>query len=226
MGKVGSVSINHALRDKGIKTLHAHWMQGEYPRSEFPTNKSKIVYKVKNNKTPPLKIITLIREPVGRNISAFFQNMPKYHSNIAKISVEGLQDIFLNKYIIDYPDLWFKYELMDLFNFDPFKERFDYKKGYKIYKTGKHKILILRLEDCDRILSEALYKLLKVKNIKMLRRNVTDEKGHITARTKYKEFKLLSFPEEFLDKNYNLKYAKHFYKKEELDNFKSNWSVK
>jgi hypothetical protein len=223
MGKVGSGSINHALHDKGIHTLHAHWMQGLYPKSEFPTNKLKIIKRVKENKTPPLKVITIVREPVGRNISAFFQNMPKYCLDLQNTDVEELQDIFLNKYLIEYPDLWFKNEIMDLFNFDPFKEKFDYKKGYKIYKAGKHKILILRLEDCDRILPEAIYKLLKVKNVNMIRRNVTANKGHIVSRNKYKEFKSLTFPEEFFNKNYKLKYAKHFYTQKELETFKQGW---
>lgn len=223
MGKVGSASINHALHDKGVNTLHAHWMQGLYPKSEFPTNKSKIIKRIKENKTPPLKVITIVREPVGRNISAFFQNMPKYYHDLHNIEVEELQDIFLNKYLIEYPDLWFKNEIMDLFNFDPFKEKFNHKRGYKTYKVGKHKIIILRLEDCNRILPEAMYKFLRVKNINMTNRNSTDSKGHIISRNKFKEFKALKLPEEFLDKNYNLKYAKHFYTKKELEIFKQGW---
>ena len=223
MGKVGSVSINHALKEKGIDTLHGHWVLHDSPIGEFPTLKPQFKRKIENS--PQVKVITPIREPVGRNISAFFQNLvffKGYCEDYLKASAEELHEIFIKHYNIYYPDQWFELELMQLFNFDPFQSKFNYRKGYKIYRADKHRILILRLEDADRKLSESIYKLLKVRNIGMKNINHFADKKRGTGE-KYKKFLTLPLPEEFLNKNYNLKYAQHFYTKKEREVFKQGW---
>jgi len=35
----------------------------------------------------------------------------------------------------------------------------------------------------------------------------------------------MPFPASFIDKNYNLDYAKHFYSKKEIQTFKSKWKT-
>jgi hypothetical protein len=222
MGKVGSGSINHALYNKGIETLHAHWMSGEFPEAEFPTTKLKILNKIKNDEVPPLKVITPIREPLGRNLSAFMYNLIKYGISGRQETVEELYHLFIEKYNIYYPDLWFEKELMSTFNFNPFNKKFNHRKGYQIYNVGKHKILIIRLENADKVLPRAIHKLLRVRGVQMIHHNNFEEKKYVGH--KYKELKTKKFSREFLDKIYDLKYAKHFYTEKELEKFKDRYN--
>ena len=76
MGKVGSSAINHVLHENNVKALHAHWMFHDYPIAEFPTLKPSFEKKIK--KVYALDVVTPIREPVSRNISAFFRTLERY----------------------------------------------------------------------------------------------------------------------------------------------------
>lgn len=220
MGKVGSGSITRIIHDSGEKPLHGHWIAHAWPKGEFQTPKPKIVKEF--DQLHPMKVVTPIREPVARNISAFFQNMGKYCKDSRNVPVEKLQAILLEEYNIHYPDQWFELELMKVFKLDPFKEKFDYQKGYKTYQAGKHKFLILRLEDADRVVPGALKKFLGINGVKMIRRHIRVERTQYVGQ-QYKEFLRLPFPEEFLDRCYNLKYAQHFYTEEERYLYKLKW---
>ena len=95
MGKVGSSSINYVLYEDGVKALHAHWMFHDYPIAEFPTKKSNFEKKIKDISL--LKVVTPIREPVSRNISAFFRTLEKYCDDPKHITAKELQKIFVKK---------------------------------------------------------------------------------------------------------------------------------
>jgi len=222
MGRVGSNSINRALYNSGVETLHAHWLSGEVPEIEFPTSKPKVLRIIKSGEVPPLKIITPIREPMARNLSAFMFSSIRYGVSGRTETAEELQALFLEKYNIHYPDLWFEKELMTTFDFNPFEKKFNHKRGYSIYKVGKHRLLILRLEDANRVLPTALRKLLGIWNIQMVHERSLKDAKYIGE--KYSQLKNLEYPTEFLDRVYNLKYVKHFYTEEEIESFRQYWS--
>lgn len=222
MGKVGSTSIDNTLFKSNINCIHAHWMRGKFPQSEFPTNKPELVRKIKSKDTDPLKVIVPIREPLSRALSAFTFNLIKYGVSGRQESVNDIYNLFLKEYDIHYPDRWFETELMCTFDFNPFESKFDYKKGYKIYKVNKHRILIIRLEDCNRSFTKAIHKLLGIKNVEMIHINKLETKKYIGD--KYAQLKLRKFSNSFLDKIYNLNYVKHFYTKREINNFRKGWS--
>lgn len=225
MGKVGSTSINYALHEKGISVIHSHWMYHKYPEAEFSTLKLNLVRDIKKGKSPPLKVITPVREPLGRNLSAFFQDINRYTDKYRSMSSDEIQTCFVNNYPVSYPDKWFRKELMDLFEFDPFQEDFDTDVGYKIYNAGKHQILILRLEDAERVLPTAIEHLLGKSNVQMLKKNSFLLRHKDTFLGKhYKELKSATYPKDFIDKNYSLEYAQTFYSDKEIDSFLEKWS--
>jgi len=87
MGKVGSRSVFESLKESGVKPIfHVHRMipsniervkNGYRKRNVTPLNEriGPILYNKILKSKRKAKIITLIREPLGRNISAFFQNL-------------------------------------------------------------------------------------------------------------------------------------------------------
>jgi len=224
MGKVGSVSIQVALRHKGLHAIHAHWMQGG---GEYPTTKEQLAEDIKSGEKDNWKVISLVREPVARNVSAFFQGIEKYYSNYKEYKYkEAVLEDFLQNYNHQWPELWFDEEIMDVFDFDPFSTRFNYNEGYQIYEVERGEILIIRLEDADRVVPKAMEEFLGLEDVKMARSNAFIKRHNGTRVGKiYEEFmEIAELPEDFLDKMYDMRHAKHFYSKKELKNFKDWWS--
>lgn len=61
MGKVGSLTVFKSLEALGIQATHTH--------------DHRLAQDIISNRTRPLYVITGVREPLARNISAFFQNI-------------------------------------------------------------------------------------------------------------------------------------------------------
>ena len=220
MGKVGSTSIVNGLLKHEFEATKAHWLHHLYPEGEFPTVRPDI----KERLHEPLNVIVPIREPMARNISAFFQKIDFYEFALDKTSVDKLYKTFLNKYRITYPDEWFRKELTYTFAVDPYGVPFNHSDGYQFYQDGVNTILIIRLEDCERVLPEAMEKLVGVP-IQMKRDNASDAiKRRFGIEKYYRIFKNLKFPKHFVDKHYELEYAKHFYTEKEIQEFKKKWT--
>jgi hypothetical protein len=223
MGKVGSVSFQVALKEKDLTAIHAHWMKED---GEYPTSKPYLVEQIKKGVRDDWKVITPIREPVARNVSAFFQSIEKYYPAYKEYKYkEAVLESFLNNYNHKWPDMWFEQELMDVFEFDPFLVPFNHKKGYNIYEVKHGKILIIRLEDAERVIAKSVGRLVKKYGMKMARSNMLRVRHNGTRVGKiYQEFmENAQLPEDFLDEVYSMKYAQHFYSKDEIKKFKEKW---
>lgn len=224
MGKVGSQSIKHSLEEKKINPYHLHWLGEREPIAEFYTRNIDILKNLKD-KNKKFKVIVLVREPMARNLSAFFQKIRRWTSKKPEKmdSYEIFKD-FIENYDIAYPDKWFKQELEKFFNINVYKEPFDHSKGYKIYSINGHDILIIRLENAKDKLEEAMREFIKISGINMSCCGVYENRkvGNDFIQ-KYKDIKSMNFPLDFINKNYNLKYSKHFYTKNEIESYKKGW---
>lgn len=207
------------------KTLKCHWMKHNYPIAEFWTERKYLMKAITSGKDKPFKIIIPVREPMARNISAFFQILPDYIPDYKDRSIDYLYKFFVSQYNVDYPDQWFHMEPMEVFGFNPYTVPFNHSVGYQIYKD-RHEYLIIRLEDCNSALTKALKEFLGSDNIQMLERNVFEETKRHKMQSEYAEFKKLKYNKDFLDRNYALEYANHFYTEEELLNFRNKWEIK
>jgi hypothetical protein len=119
MGKVGSTTISHSLHRAGIPCLDVHflnparlqlYMQDNLRRGgSLPRHFGEsIIHNFIRQKWPRRRIlyITLVREPVARNLSAVFQNLSKQ----TPPTVEEIQSE-IRKYPVRLPDQWFADEL-------------------------------------------------------------------------------------------------------------------
>ncbi len=89
-------------------------------------------------------MITLIRDPIARNVSAFFQAFPVHYPEVMKrysSGVVSLQDrveemirLFLDDFDKhDVPIEWFGRHMQPVFEIDVYGEKFDPERGYHIY---------------------------------------------------------------------------------------------
>lgn len=178
------------------------------------------------------KIISLVRDPIGRNISAFFQNIEKtpvrgfinnftqlYNNN--EIDISEIIKVFLERFNHIEPLTWFDRELVKNFNFDVFRLPFDKEKGYQIYDHEKIELLVMRMEDLSKIGSVAIEEFLGLTKVELYNDNISQRKNYYPA---YKAFlSEIRFSDDFIRTMYDSKFMKHFYTDKEIQGFSVRW---
>jgi hypothetical protein len=259
MGKVGSTTVEESLKaahlDYSIFHIHVlteegiSWEEKSYfgdtpkfrRRSLWPKTKhlydslflSKRV-QVPLNGQQRLKVVTLVRDPIARNISAFFQTLERTSPDLLKNSsdpgeqVERLNHSFRrsldenSESYYRYPYDWFNCELKPSFEVDVFATDFPKAKGYQIYSSGRADILLLKLEDLEEKGREAISKFLGLDDFLLRRSNETGSKSYASI---YQAFvNSLILPEGYVEDQIQKNRVDHFYTRSEIDNFRSKWN--
>lgn len=176
------------------------------------------------------RIISLIRDPVGRNVSWLFESSRLKDPAAARRFHEGRFDLgelrrrLLEDEDRDYATRWFEREIRGVFGIDVYAEPFPHQAGYATYVRGDVELLILRLETLSTAGAGALREFLGVEDLAMPPRNV-----RVASRTGelYRRFKAdLRLPDEYLERVYASKPARHFYTAEEIAVFRRRWSAR
>ena len=225
----------HTLTPEGIahgEAIHGHSLRSHFPRSKHLLESQYLRREMDRGLNgKKWKIVTLVREPVARNISSLFQIIDlllpnfidRYESK--SIKVEELTELFLEQYPVEsrYTN-WFDLELKPVFGIDVFSSSFPTSKGYKIYR-GKHAhVLLLRLESLSKCAQDAFKEFLNIEQFILMETNISREKEYYTA---YKEFvDSVVLPDWYIEEIYTLKYVQHFYSEEEINAFKAKWYKK
>lgn len=247
MGKVGSSTIYNSL-----KTLSDEFQIYKiHDLDPFTLASDEILYKKKINSNIPLrlwesqflskklkktdhkkiKIVSLVRDPISRNISSFFQTLDLEYNLSFKTLLESnhensaieLVDIFLNQVDWhDYPLNWFDKELNTFFGIDVFQHQFPKNLGYKIYKKDHTEVLIVKLEKIKTCGKEAFKNFLNIDNFKVLNDNISGKKVYSPLYNTFKD--LIPLPESYIDRMYSSKYATHFYTQAEILDFSKEWT--
>lgn len=222
MGKVGSTSIAKALYDvKGISVFTTHFMNDPaHPRSQA-------LYKHLIKPKPPLKIISLVRDPISKNVSSFFQN---YEKNTGRKYAEGdlsmaeVNDLFFNRYQHHRSPLtWFDNYIERYTGIDVFAQPFSPETKSAQYKHDSFELLLMRcdLEDEKKAQNVESFLGLESGSFKIVSQNVGDSKDYSKL---YREFKSqVQFPAEYLDEMTQSKYFRHFYSPEEIKSLTEKW---
>lgn len=239
MGKVASKSVALSVAQyPGFSVFHLHILSpSNYVAAEeqqrvllgdndvsYMLDASQVVYDGLIATGLPVKIVTLVREPIGRNISAYFQNLdfwcktPDAHR---KIPMPELVERFLRDFPHHEPLTWFDNEFRPATGVDVFSRPFPQEQGFQKIQTGPLEVLVLRHDLNDRIKTERLGELLGIPDFRLLRENTAEGKRY---REKYKEFqRSLRLPLTYIDEMLGSKYAQHFFPREELERIRGRW---
>ncbi len=260
MGKVGSTTIVRSLRalELDMPIYHVHRLTQEgidriesVYKEAFP-DKQRIdshllasLYLRKRMQAglgdQKWKVVTLVRDPVARNISSFFQHITiesalpdgewrlksttdRFEIAIKDNNFEELAALFLARYRHDRPLTYFDHEFKNVFDIDFYTTDFPITIGYKIYETPRADILLLRLEDLKDCASDAFKMFLNVDSFKLASGNIGSQKEYADLYRVFKD--TICFPEDYLDKMYSSKFAQQFYTEAELKTFRAKWSKK
>ncbi|MDP1541289.1 MAG: putative capsular polysaccharide synthesis family protein [Moraxellaceae bacterium] len=187
--------------------------------------------KIEENITQKWKLISLVRDPIARNVATFFQNLqefiPDWRNRFREgmLDVDELQDKFLSiETIHDEPNFWFDGQLKAVFGIDVFASTFPQSIGYKIYDDEpRFLLLVIRLEDLNRSGLEAIERFLGLGCSQLANTNIGSEKEYVNL---YNAFKKKALPLGYIQRIYDTKFAQHFYSQEEREKFSAQWTHK
>jgi len=224
MAKVGSLSVYQSLKMcstapvfhihtldeteivNGIQKCYAH---GVFPDSRSPVsllNKSVI------QKGRPFKVISLFRNPIERNISAFFDAF-EIHMGMSASRYQGniqtLEDAFYTKVNQQYAIHWYDRHFKNGIGVDVFDIPFDTQKKYKILKNDQCEILLMDSRLTDENKETVIADFCNLKTFELKNVNVTAQLKHAGL---YKRFKShIRFRESYLSEQLDSRYFNHFF---------------
>lgn len=248
MGSVGSMSMTESLRKAyaahglEVPIYHFHYLENFKTLAErgkrdlLDPSKflESLVFHKRNRETvlnlpaEKFNIVSLVRDPIARNVSTFFSALDEFipdweqRHKEGKIDADELHKVFLTKdsYIMTALN-WFDEQVTPVFGLDVFATPFPTDLAYKTYSSAKADFLVMRLEDLNDHVNHALHEFLGIDNFRMSKINTGESKktGEL-----YRLFMTKPLPEEYVDRMYDTKLARHFYTSDELDAFKRRWT--
>ena len=231
MGKVGSRSIVDSLEKyyPGV-VLHGHLVRKMDWQAQY------ILEWVHHGN--PLKIISPVRDPISRNISAFFhfiEGRIGHASDRSNLPITKLVELFIsndstneddnNKAMMAHnlPLDWFDNNIKNHFGIDVFSTPFPSSK-FATYSYNNTELLVLRIDIADKKKEELIQNFIDFPSFKLKNTNIGASKGY---SSKYKEFKNnAKLPEDYLDKMCKSKYFSHFYTDVEINTIRNQWNNK
>jgi len=220
MGKVGSSSIGRSLARAypGI-SVNAHDFSDDHPKWMV-----RRLYRAVMNDGVAVNIISLIREPIGRNVSAFFENYKRdtgVSYQKSDLTIEQLRQRFLANYRHDLPLEWFENHIQEKFGIDVYASSFP-DRGYATYVSGPVRLLLLKSEVPDSEKEVAIGDFLNIPSFRLLRANVGDAKMYADQYRSFKE--TVRLPKEYVDHMCASRYFTHFYSPETIEVIRRRWS--
>jgi hypothetical protein len=231
-GKVGSSTIFSSLWKQlpYIPIFSIHYLEKYFTDKIEPTKYYIQIRKgqefrnyLERNLKKRLKIITVFREPIGRDLSHFFQDF-EFNTRAGQNESLGIKEIteIFQKSDNDYMFDWWEKDFKMFTKLDISKINFDKEKGYSIYKFEKFDLLVIRFESFKSILSTALEEFTSSASIQILNSNITSRKKHAAIYQELRSKKL--FSRNYLKKYYYKDIIKNFYTNEEIESFIEKWS--
>jgi hypothetical protein len=250
MGKVGSSTIVaslraqnprrqihhvHTLTRKGIADAEAVYHAIERNTGENVTARSRHLWSSRYLRTRmqrPLqgekwKIITLVREPIARNLSSFFQTidyplpnfMARYEAG--ELSLDTVREVFLQQFDHGQVLRWLDEEVQRALGINVYTEDFPQARGYQIYAGEQCDLLLLKLEKLNECAAQAMHEFLGIEDFTLIKTNVAREKEYADAYRRLRN--QLQLPDYYIRTIYASQYMRHFYSRAEIAEFTAKW---
>lgn len=242
MGKVGSTTVYDALSasDMADCVFQVHSFNPErlaearQRRARYNMGASlniieseALLEQMRSRPEHPIKLITLVRDPIAREISAMFetrwlaQHVLDEHGNflvektvnyqIAQLTgPESCQSFFT----------WFDWQVRDVFGIDILETPFPKERGWQVYRNGAVEMLLIRLEDFSRIGPATIAEFLEMSGpIEYPASRVRREESYPLVRDRVK------LPVEVCERLFRSPLMTHLYDEAAIDGMISRWCL-
>ena len=177
----------------------------------------------------PLKIICPIREPIARDVSAFFLFYVQRRIHLfANADLGELKELFLSDFNRrsdfakhQYPLDWFDRKFRPVTRIDVYKEPFPIDRKWQIYKRGFLQVLLYRID------------LKRSEQVKLISSFLGIQLGEIKPKNQgknkvygelYSRFcESVKLPEQYIGRMHNSRFAQHFWSPQELKAGADKW---
>lgn len=234
LGKVGSSTIYATLKRNlpGVPVHHVHFLSSEYLEVRLPQANEyfrkhialgrRILADIDKHRGKRIKIITMVREPVQRDVSAMFQTWRGRFGDVpfeAKTNAELIADLKGRNF--HHTLTWFDDEFKAWTGIDIFTLPFDRERGFSIHRTERFDILVLKLEKLNDCYAAAMREFIGLDLSRLELANIGEEK---LSRDKLKSLAAeIRFSPAELDAVYGSRYMQHFFTPEEISNYRAKW---
>jgi hypothetical protein len=240
MGKVGSMSLHEAVRNLGLwPCFHTHVLNpshkgllranGEPLGSHHPAAVPPHIFGSRElcsqylDAGSSVGVISAIREPIARNLSAFFMNLDRFvgPDQLELDDADGLYERFRSRYPHHLPQYWLERELNEVFGIDVFASLFP-GRGSTVLDAPPHRILIMRTSLPDEAKAQAICSYLGVSTVSVGRAHVTEDKPGLKSIYR-KVGKLVGRDRDYIDAMLGMQMALHFFTAQEREEIKERW---
>ena len=227
-GKVGSTTVWNTLLQEGVDATHIHNIfSSDDTDPEIVVAKKASDYFKKYLRAEGCKIITLVRDPIARELSQFMQGFSSdmytaYQFDSGCSLAAKAAELITTQLDCNDEFTWFDRELKEATGIDIYQYPFDKEKGYAWIKEGNIEILVLTLEKLNEN-AEVLGEFVGKPGIQLQNGNVGDEKQYKYLYEGLK--KDIRIPARVVESQYkNNPQLDHFYTEEEKEQFLHKWS--
>ena len=223
--KVGSTSVFESLLKSQVNCIHSHILASDWVVKEISAERAAGISILRD--IEKIRIISMVRDPISRDISAYFSCFQEYilYDIVQSDTYKGIND-YLDRHtkVGDYGAIfeWFNMEIKKIFGIDVLEYDFNKEKGYQIIQKDNVELLLVKAEQLD-FCQDIIGKFVEVEDFKVERKNVGSEK---LCKFVYDEVKKrIEIPKYILDFYYKENKAMdHFYTAEEKEKLRKKWS--
>lgn len=249
MGKVGSLSVVKTLENTGLNVHHEHCLTRTHPEavgirrisgrcacmaSRLKTIRNRFYPGARMRsfrKERRVKIITLVREAISRNLSLCFHHFQDFiRDDVTARTFDGRMPAFdmFSYYLENRVDhragvRWFDREFFPTTGVDVYRHPFDREKGVAVIHEGKFDILVLQLEKLNLNMGAVRCFLGLEAPLDPVRTNMGSEKWYQPLYQAFKE-RYVPSPEQ-VDDIYNSRFMTHFYNEADRLRFRQRWGT-
>jgi hypothetical protein len=237
MAKVGSLSVYQSLKKAGVSSVfHIHTLNeqevykgikqcfdnGIYPGSRSPVF---LLNQALRDSIQKVKVVSIFRNPVERNISAFFDAFT-LHMGVAPALYKGdlktIEKAFHKKLQHNYAIDWYDTHFKEALGLDVYQYPFDTKKKYTILANDTAEVLLMDSQLIDSKKEELIQDFCEVASFKLRNVNVTSQATYAKLYADFKEY--IRFRESYLNHQLDSKYTTHFFTQAARQALKAKWA--
>lgn len=218
MGKVGSSTLKQTLlqRHRGL-VCHAH-------RYADLADREKLALRWRRRLNLPVLVVSPVRDPLSRNVSAFFQTFRR-DTGLQLTDRDWTTPELLNLFLQRYPHQvcldWFDVHFYPTFHIDIFDEPFPVAQKWQIYQQGAVRLLVYRTDLPHESQAEILSRFLGTSIVKLDFDNVAENKEYAAL---YRQFcQEVILPEDYVSRMAESRYFRHFWSSEEIGTLSRKW---
>ena len=246
MGKVGSTSVSASLEALPGRphVYHSHflthggisWAEEQY-RSNYARTRTLPAHVIDSlvlrerldaGATLGWRVVTLLRDPVARNLSSFFQTMyldrPDVDvSDTSDAAMSRLHALFIDEFDHEFPLEWLDVELGAALGVDAYEAEADGPGAFVVpAKASRPAVLLLTLEQLRDHGVGALGRFVERPHIELIDANQAEDKHYAGAYRRFAD--TVELPASYLDLMYGSKMVTSFYDAPTIATFRDRWS--